>query len=159
MANEIPPINPQKTVDPNSAFWAAHFKKNWGYYTLTLILIISNLYWFIDNKTVATTTDAPAATNTSATAVVTKHCCRCCPRHHCRHHGRCPHHHSRHHCQSHCRQSRQPPLPLSPSTAASAVVATAAAAAITAAAVAVAIVIGVVIVGGMSTNCRAPGRD
>jgi hypothetical protein len=42
-------------------------------------------------------------------------------------------------------------LPLSPSTATSAVVATAAAAAIAAAAVAVAAVIGVVIVGGIST--------
>jgi hypothetical protein len=50
-------------------------------------------------------------------------------------------------------------LPLSPSAAASAVVTTAAAAAIAATAVAVADVIGVVIVGGISTNCRAPGRD
>jgi hypothetical protein len=57
MANEIPPVNTQKNADPNTAFWAAHFKKNWGYHTLTLILIISNLYWFIDNKTVATKAD------------------------------------------------------------------------------------------------------
>ena len=50
-------------------------------------------------------------------------------------------------------------MPLLPSAAVSAVVATEAATAIAAAAVAVAVIIGNVIVGGISTDCHAPGRD